>query len=455
MSGRPAERSRQRGMAPWFLILITVLTATEGCGRQRDTNRKQSPGGDRPADTRPVPRAGPPQRPIPTGRPAPSAQCGHAVAFAGWRPDGGGTRDVLLVCDPGDNSLAEVGHAWAPTPRDLPIHFGRQRPSVVLQPAGAFTVTGAIVVAPRRGRPGAPRMQETRAAGMPDLSQDFSPRWPGLCGPTSAADVLFSIGERHAAVLAGRARGPGAEADAGVALLIAGGMDRIAPESLAGRMGVRPDGDGATNEGMRRGLEAWLDEFAPDEWQARLDWFDDAAGERTPGEQREFFGRLAAATEAGGGAVLCLWPGTEFADEPVDPAAAQLAAGPEGTDAAAGGDAGGGQAPPLPDAAFPELPPAARQEPTALPGRPEATDPRAAAAAAAKKLDSARRRLERGGAARAYEEATEAVALLHQAARRDPDLRARLAEARELCRECEARIPARSRLDSDKHTQFD
>lgn len=418
---------------------------------------EQSAGGERPAAAVSEQRNGPPQRPVPSGRPAPSAQCGHAVAFAGWKPDGGGARDVLHVCDPGDNSLAEVGHTWAADPRDLPIHFGRQRPSVILEPAGAFTVTGAIVVTPRRGGSAEPLMQEIRAAEIPDLSQDFSPRWSGLCGPTSAADMLFAIGARHVEVLAGRSPGPGDEADAGVALMIAGGMDRITPRSLAGRMGVRSDGVGATNEGMRRGLEAWLDEFTPDAWQTRLDWFEDAAGERPPREQREFFGRLAAAVEAGGGAVLCLWPGTEFANEPVQPpaqerdAAAQTAAAapPSSQDGPRDG------MPPLPNAEFPELPVPVPLEPKGLPGRSDATDVRAAAASGEKKLESARRRLERGDPKRAYEEAAEAVSLLHQAAQRDPALRPRLAAALELCRACEVRLPRRGTINPGKTTQFD
>jgi len=47
------------------------------------------------------------------------------------------------------------------------------------------------------------------------------------------------------------------------------------------------------------------------------------------------------------------------------------------------------------------------------------------------------------------------VALLHQAARRDPAVRPRLAEALELCRACEARLPRRGTIDTGKNTQFD
>lgn len=419
-----------------------------------------------PASTQPeAARFRVPARPTPAGRPAPTAQCGHAVAFAGWRPDGSGARDSVLVCDPGDNVLEEMSHAWDGKPRSVPVHFGRQRPTVVLQPAGAFTVTGAIVAVPRSAAAGKPRMVETLARAIPDLSQDFSDRWPGLCGPTSAADVLFSMRDRDDDVLVGFDRGPGAAADAGVARLVAGGLDTIEPRSLAGRMGVGSDGVGATNEGMRSGLASWLEDLDPEGWTVSLEWFADADGDRPREQQREFFGRLAAAAEAGGGAILCLWPGSEFADQRVEPpstpeaeataSAPRPAATPAPVEAAAAPRTPESPSTPaLPPAGFPAAPPPA-DGPAGLPGRPEAVDQEKVRARAARQLDAARRHLERGNARQAYEEAVQAVALLTSVPQPAAQVRTTLAEAVDLCRQCEGRLGPRRRVDRDKPTTFE
>lgn len=399
-----------------------------------------------------------PERPVPPGRPAPTAQCGHAVAFAGWRPDPSAVRDVLLICDPGDNSLENVRHVWVGRPRELPVHFGRQRPAVVLQPAGGFTITGAVVIAPRSALPGSVRMAETRTAGMPDLSQDLSPRWPGLCAPTSAADVLFTLRDPGEGLRARLPRGPDPEADAAVVKLVAGRLERITPDSLAGRMGVGQDGIGATNDGMRRGLDAWLNATSPDRWDVTLDWFDDCEGDRRRAEQRAFFGRLAAAVEAGGGAIICLWPGTEFAENPVGPNDA-LASDDPASEATPPRSAGGplqspGDSVPLPEAAFPAIPAAPRQS-QSLPGRKAPLDPATAVQQAEQKLEQAHEKLDRGRAEDALELAAEAVSLLHEASRFDPAIRPRLTLAIALCRECDAQIPPRRRADPHKPTQYE
>lgn len=437
-----------------------VLLPTACARRPNDAKETRSPRNDSAAP----PASGPAdkaasrvsQRPKPAGRPAPTAQCGHAVAFAGWRPDGVGVRDVLLVCDPGDNVIEATGHAWDATPRGVPVHYGRQRPTIVLQPAGAFTVTGAIIVTPRSDMDGDPRMVETLARAMPDLSQDFSEKWSGLCGPTCAADVLFSMHDRDDDVLAGVDRGPGDAADAGVVQLVAGGIERIEPRSLAGRMGVGQDGIGATNEGMRRGLASWLDETDPEGWKVELDWFGDADGERPRAQQREFFGRLAAATEAGGGAILCLWPGSEFADQCVEPPTAQPA-----DTAASGGPPNSGRppapagpaAPQLPEAEFP-APPSAAGRPSDLPGRPEDVDQEKVRSNANRLLEAARRELKRGDAEDAYEAAVKAVALLSSVPQPDDDIRATLADAIGLCRQCAGQMGPGGRVDRTKPTEF-
>lgn len=461
---RLTARFRQRSItAACFVscvVLATIAAVISGCSRSQDATRPPSSpvdGNSRPDSGRRMP---PPTRPKPTGRPAPTAECGHAVAFAGWRPDKAGGRDVLLVCDPGDNSLEEIGHAWDGPSRGLPVHFGKQRPTVILQPARAFTVTGAVVVRPGSAEDRTPRMSETVARAMPDLSQDISPKWIGLCGPTSAADLLFSIHAGGGKVLTGFERGPGDTADAATARLIAGGPEAIERPSLAGRMGIGQEGAGVTNDGMRRGLASWLEDADRDAWVVELDWFDDAAGDRSRGRQREFFGRLASAIEAGGGAILCLWPGTEFADQPIeqptteknaaaDPQAeARPQAVPERQSAAKTA---------LPAAEFPRLPEPKQQAAAhaeGLPGRPESGGPRELAAAAEAKLATARRHLTRGNAQRALNEAANAVSLLHQAARRDPDLKPQLDAALSLCQQCERDMPARRAVDRTKPNEY-
>lgn len=473
----PSQRRRQRALmagvrgcsrrSPAFAVYVVVtVLAVAGCTRARDA-AQQSPEAAESHSQRDAEKPGtPPTRPKPAGKPAPTAECGHAVAFAGWRPDKAGGRDVLLVCDPGDNSLEEIVHAWEGPSRSLPVHFGKQRPTLILQPAGAFTVTGAVVVRPRSAEARTPRMSDTVARAMPDLSQDISPNWIGLCGPTSAADVLFSMHAGDDDVLTGFERGPGDAADAAAARLIAGGLDAIEPQSLAGRMGIGPDGVGSTNEGMRRGLASWLDEADRDAWEVELDWFDDAVGDRPRARQREFFGRLAAATEAGGGAILCLWPGTDFADQPIEPPAAEEAATPEqqaGEQKQAAQRQAGPQQrradamPALPAAEFPDLPAPAEQpagQAGGLPGRPESGGPREWSAAAEASLAAARRHLKRGNAQRALDEAAKAVSLLHQAARRDPDVKPQLEAALELCRQCERGIPAGRVVDGTKRNEY-
>jgi len=365
------------------------------------------------------------------------------VAFCGWRPEPDARRDVIWVSDPGDNVLAEVGHLWDSQPHDLPIYYGRRRPTLVLEPAGVFTITGAVVIEARG--PAAKPLQEgeVRAEGMPDLSQDFNPAWPGLCGPASVADVLFSMEASGHSVLAGFPRGPGPQADAGVVALVSGDPERITPHSLAGRMGIGPDAVGATNNGLRDGAAAWLDEQAPDRWRVRLDWLDDEF--RTRDEQQAFFGRLAAAVASGGGAVLCLWPGAEFADEAVDeegPTEDRVEAS-EPRPPAPGGLAADHlpDIPQAPDAAFPVV---RTQEPTGagLPGKPGGgIDAESEAATGREKLALARARAGEGRPQLAFQLAMQAVERLDRAAAAGSACEADLAAAVELCQSLERRLP--------------
>jgi len=210
------------------------------------------------------------------------------VAFAGWKPSKDGSRDVLLVCDPGDNTLeGRTLHGWDAKPRELPVYFGKRRPTIVLLPAGAFTITGAVVIAATNADNASPHnIEPVLATGMPDLSQDLSPAWLGLCGSTSGANILFYMGQQHPKLLPGFPRGPSDEADAGVVTMVVGDRERIRPDSLAGRMGTSQDGSGATNNGMRAGMESWLDEHDKGKWSSALDWFDDR--EKSRDQQRQF-----------------------------------------------------------------------------------------------------------------------------------------------------------------------
>jgi hypothetical protein len=413
----------------------------------------------------------PAQRRLP-GRPAPTAVCGHAVAFAGWKPSADGTSDLLRLLDPGDNRLEELGHVWEGRAREVPLHYGRRRPSVVLLPGGAFTVTGAVVIVPAGSEEFPPRIEATVVSGMPDLSQDFNPRWPGLCGPTAAADTFYAIHARGRPVLQGFARG--SRSDAAAERLIAGGWGEITAESLAGRMGIGPEGNGATNVGLRDGCHSWLVEQAPDAWKVELLWLDDDV--RDSGRQRAFVGRLATALSAGGGAILCLWPGTEFSDAAAGEADDQQASGvdqdvadPEERSRASQTARPGeppavaderqprrSPRPELPDAEFPALPAPAAPNRGFRPGQPNLPDdPAAAAVRAGEKRRAAESRLDRGDFATALALATQGIELLVGPARSDAACREELDRLLSVCAEIEARLPASPSLRTDRPTVYE
>lgn len=413
----------------------------------------------------PQPRK-PPVRPKTSGKPSPEATSGHAVAFAGWKPSKDGIHDVLLLCDPGDNSMeGRLLHGWSAKPRELPLFFGKRRPHIVLLPAGAFTITGAIVVAAAdKANSPPPYQAPVTAEGMPDLSQDFNSAWIGLCGATSGANILFYMGQKTPTVLRGFPRGPSAEADAGVVELITGGPDRIDSDSLAGRMGTADDGFGATNIGIRAGMESWLEQHDEGHWAVALDWFADE--EKTREQQRIFFSRLAAAVHSGGGAILCLWPGTEYSDS----SAADEAANPTSADHSPPRDTTEASSPsrrsaspssdssppdPLPEADFPSLPPEPSASRPTLPAR-AASGPTESQAIdqARQQLNSARSRLERNDPARAFTHVTRAVALLRQHGGDGNEAKALLAEALALSKEIESRLPPPSGQPFDKRTLF-
>jgi hypothetical protein len=315
----------------WWLAAATGFWLASGCQRPQASNdgnkspaaaaptrgtgsppRERSPRSQPSAEDSSEPRRAASPAPL-EGNPSPENVCGHAVAFAGWQRETGEELGRLLFCDPGDNShdTGRGKHIWNALPAETPIHSGRFRPTLVLEEAGAFTVCGAVVVSPRG--PARARAQERPASdAMPDLSQDVCELWSGLCGPTAAANLVYAIGARRGVLTEGLPRGPSAEADAAAANLIAGTDNEVRDGSLAVRMGIATDGKGVTNNGLRTGLASWLAEKDPDSWSVDLVWLDDVA--RDVGMHAAFFERLEAETRAGGGAVLCLWPGTEFAE---------------------------------------------------------------------------------------------------------------------------------------------
>lgn len=388
------------------------------------------------------------------------------MALAGWRPSKDGSRDVLLVCDPGDNTLeGRTLHGWDAKPRELPVYFGKRRPTIVLLPAGAFTITGAVVVAATNADNASPHnIEPVLATGMPDLSQDLSPAWLGLCGSTSGANILFYMGQQHPKLLPGFPRGPSDEADAGVVTMVVGDRERIRPDSLAGRMGTSQDGSGATNNGMRAGMESWLDEHDKGKWSSALDWFDDR--EKSRDQQRQFFARLSATVRSGGGAILCLWPGTEYSDSAVNEEEAS-------TDSASRGESGDQSAQSsrgkpksarspdapatesLPEAAFPSLPPPPSGSRPALPGRPPSgLSQQETLKQAKQELADARSRLESNDPTKAFDHVSRAVALLRQHDGASREIETVLDEALGLSKEIERRLPEPSGKVLQKRTVF-
>jgi len=351
-------RTSRRGLQPCFrwrrccLALPLLAALIVGCQQNIDSRNSAADADATAAENRPAAAAdqggrtasqaaaaasthgGPRADSAPPNRRNP---IGHAIAVGGLREAGAG-RLQLAVLDPADNEAAtgdaenaaagdrEEGprrHDWLPIPYRLDVRWGRQRPAIELREGRLFTIVGAVLIQPATA---AARLTVNASAPrMPDLSQNLRPQWPGLCGATAAADLLYRIGHRDPAVIAGRPHGPAPAADPGADRLIAGvatalgrPQDRqpaIAADSLAGRMGNR-NGRGATALGIVQGLRSWLEDHADESWRADLAFLDDATAERSPADQQAWFGRLGAAIAAGGGSLLLLWEGADWADQP-------------------------------------------------------------------------------------------------------------------------------------------
>jgi len=258
---------------------------------------------------------------------------GHAIALASIRSLNTDKKLQISIMDPADNETAKrrgaeadremrpPHHDWLPAPHRIDVRWGRQRPAIALREGRFFTIVGAVLIRPAAAvaRPAF----NASAARMPDFSQHLQPDWPGLCAAAAAADVLYQIGHRDPAIIAGNPFGPAAAADRDADRLIAGTSGLVSQpggpspfitaNSLAGRMGNR-QGTGATALGIVTGLRSWIKDHGGDAWRADLAFLDDAPGERSAADQQAWFGSLGAAISGGGGGLLLLWEGADWAD---------------------------------------------------------------------------------------------------------------------------------------------
>jgi len=350
-------RSLSRLCVRVAVLAVLAMSAASGC-RQGD-DKASSPAANAAAKS-PSPsrsKSPPPQRrerpkhpaearkPAARRLPAPNAECGHAVAFAGFSTtadgDSGGS---LLYSDPGDNILAGVVHCWEVRPSASPVICGTRRPTIVLAAAGAFTVMGAAVISPLPAAE-SPEAIPAPDPWMPDLSQNVDGKPNALCGPTSAANIFYAIAGRRPQVLAGYQRGPAPESEDDVRRLLLGPKPGTPIGGLAAVMKMSGVAEGTTPKALVEGIESWLNDTDPGAWTSELNWLDDRP--RPEQEQLRFFQTLAAGQRRGGGAVLLLWPGSEFADGSVADAEAageQAKRRPPGQPRPAGRDGRGGSA---------------------------------------------------------------------------------------------------------------
>jgi hypothetical protein len=332
------------------LLFILGVAAVSGCeqarfvGGSRADRRvaaQQDDGqlgtdADAPADQawRQAAALSPPRAKQPaSSRPSRRNPVGHAIALASIRGVNTERQLQITVMDPADNETAKRDeaeidrtfspphHNWLPIPYRLNVRWGRQRPAIELREGRFFTIVGAVLIQPAAAAP-RPTFNAS-AQRMPDLSQNLRPEWPGLCGASAAADVLYQIGHGDPAIITGYTFGPAATVDRNADRLIAGvsaalgqpkeSLPAIAADSLAGRMGNR-QGTGATALGILTGLRSWIKNHGGDAWRADLAFLDDALGEQSPAEQQAWFGQLGSAIASGGGCLLLLCEGADWAD---------------------------------------------------------------------------------------------------------------------------------------------
>ena len=330
-----------------FILGVAVVAGCEqarfvgGSTADRQVAAQQDDGqlgtdADAPADQawRQAAALSPPRAKQPAiSRPSRRNPVGHAIALASIRSVHAEQRLQISIMDPADNETAKRDeaemdrtfspphHNWLPIPYRLNVRWGRQRPAIELREGRFFTIVGAVLIQPAAAVP-RPTFNAS-AQRMPDLSQNLRPEWPGLCAASAAADVLYQIGHRDPAIIAGYPFGPAPAADRNADRLIAGvsaapGQPKephplIEADSLAGRMG-NENGHGAKALGITTGLRSWLEDHVGDAWRADLAFLDDAPGNRSPAEQQAWFGQLGSAIASGGGCLLLPRQGTDWAD---------------------------------------------------------------------------------------------------------------------------------------------
>ena len=262
---------------------------------------------------------------------------GHVISYVGhtWNED---SKDLhLFFHDPADNNPIDTLehnekdlkaiHNWLSKPTKRIVSCGTRRPSIVLTNDLSYTIVGAIKLQPNR-----PFQQNnfhpplSYAHGMPDLSQHIRTEWTGLCAATAAADMLYYAALRNPQFTEGRHPGPGEKADKAANSLIATRIetdnqnkfqnDFVSPSSLAGLM-HNNEGKGATAIGIAHGLRNWLDNRNINNWRVDIDFLDDTVPLVESTIQQDWLLSLASLTAQGGGAILLLWEGVDWANEEI------------------------------------------------------------------------------------------------------------------------------------------
>ena len=271
-------------------------------------------------------------------RPRRRSRVGHAISYVGhtWRKD---SNDLYLFFhDPADNNpigrpknedknLRAI-HNWLSKPTKRIVSYGTRRPSIVLTNDLSYTIVGAIKLQPNR------QFQQNTfhsplslAHGMPDLSQHIKAEWTGLCSAAAAADTLYYAALRNPQFTGERPAGPGNDTDEAANTLIATWIetdnqnkfsesDVVSPSSLAGLM-QNDKGKGATAIGIAAGLRDWLDNQNINNWRVDIDFLDDTVPRVESSIQQDWLLSLASLTSQGGGAVLLLWEGVDWANKEI------------------------------------------------------------------------------------------------------------------------------------------
>ena len=276
------------------------------------------------------------EQPVKHGnRPSRTRPVGHAVAMAGLlfgqRPPDGS----LLIHDPADNKIGlgadgddnsetmRGTHAWLGESRKCVVKFGKARPTIELADSRRYTIVGGVVLRPSDAllRMGS---KDIEAHRMPDLSQNIRPEWRGLCAATAAADLIYYAGRRDKPLLAGKMLGPGQDADREADRLIAGTAAKPMRQesqqppqaekgSLAFLMG-NVGGDGASAVNIAKGLRDWVGRYSAGNWRVDIDFFDEGGATQKPTVQFNHLQQWSAAVADGGGVVVLLWPGDQWAE---------------------------------------------------------------------------------------------------------------------------------------------